>query len=194
MAIDFIALTADCRVTGQIPLADDRLSDMLNAVTRVVVRGATVEDIDTGETETGDVTISCGDLVVVVGTGRRGLENLRRKTATRRIEVELGRYVVIGDVHVPAPADPALMAGDPNDLLVGRDLLVPLTSAALRYEHAGREVDERFETLIVNRGRADRVRDASGDDGSFGEALVGASTLTVAARWGVPRHVSTGVE
>ena len=79
-------------------------------------------------------------------------------------------------------------------MLVGRDLLVPVTSATLRYEGAGREVDERFETLIVNRGRVDRVRDASGDNGGFGEALVGASTLTVAARWGVPRHVSTGVE
>ena len=32
MPVDLIAFTADRRITGSIPLADDRLSDMLNSV------------------------------------------------------------------------------------------------------------------------------------------------------------------
>jgi len=40
MPIDFIAFTSDRRLSGRIMLADDRLSDMLNAVPRLVVRDA----------------------------------------------------------------------------------------------------------------------------------------------------------
>jgi hypothetical protein len=187
VAIEFIGFAADWRITGQIPLADDRLSDMLNSVVRVVVRGATVEDLDTAEIETGDVTVACGDLVVVVGTGRRGLENLRKRTVTRRIEVDLGRFVVAGDLHVPVPADQALMAGDPRDLLAGRDLLVPLTGATIHYERGGRQVVETHETLIINRARATHVQD--GDTGA--QTLVGTPSTTVAARWRTPRHVGS---
>ena len=40
MPIDFVAFTSDRRITGRIMLADDRLSDMLNAVARLVIRDA----------------------------------------------------------------------------------------------------------------------------------------------------------
>ena len=43
--IDFLAYTADRRISGRIMLADDRLSDMLNAVSRIVVRDAQVEEL-----------------------------------------------------------------------------------------------------------------------------------------------------
>src|SRR2546426_11492958 len=57
MPVDLIAFTADRRITGSIPLADDRLSDMLNSVPRVVIRGATVTDLAADAVpRTGDVT------------------------------------------------------------------------------------------------------------------------------------------
>jgi len=40
MPIDFLAFTSDRRISCRIMLADDRLSDMLNAVARLVIRDA----------------------------------------------------------------------------------------------------------------------------------------------------------
>jgi hypothetical protein len=154
MAIDFIGFTGDTRIVGQIPLADDRLSDMLNSVARVVVRGADVEDLETGRREHGDVPIPCGDFLVVAGTGRRGLENLRKRTVVRRVQMGLGRFTVTGNLHVAPAADAASRGGKPDELLVGRDLLVPLTEATLEYARAGKAETEAWETLLVNRARA----------------------------------------
>jgi hypothetical protein len=154
MAIDFVGFTGNARIVGQIPLADDRLSDMLNSVARVVVRGATLEDLDTGRTDVGDVPIPCGDFLVVAGTGRRGLENLRKRTIQRRVVMSLGRFTVTGSLHVSPSADAASRGGKPDELLVGRDLLVPLTEATVEYERAGKLESEAWQTLLVNRARA----------------------------------------
>jgi hypothetical protein len=157
MAIDFVGFTADARIVGQIPLADDRLSDMLNSVARVVIRGATLEDLDTGRLEVGDVPIPCGDFLVVAGPGRRGLENLRKRTVQRPVIMGLGRFTVTGNLHVAPAADVASRAGTPDELLVGRDLLVPLTEATIEFERVGRPETESWETLLVNRARANWI-------------------------------------
>jgi hypothetical protein len=154
MAIDFVGFTGDVRIIGQIPLADDRLSDMLNSVARVIIRGATLEDLDSGRQEFGDVPIPCGDFLVVAGTGRRGLENLRKRTVQRRVVMGLGRFTVTGSLHVAHSADVASRGGKPDELLVGRDLLVPLTQASIEYDRRGKVVTEAWETVLVNRARA----------------------------------------
>ena len=157
MAIDFVGFTGDARIVGQIPLADDRLSDMLNSVARVVVRRATLEDLETGRQDSGDVPIPCGDFLVVAGTGRRGLENLRRRTVQRRVIMRLGRFTVTGNLHVVPAADEASRGGSLDELLVGRDLLVPLTEATVEYDRAGRAESEAWETVLVNRARANWI-------------------------------------
>ena len=64
MPVELIAFTADLRIEGRIPLADDRLSDMLNAVPRVIVRGASVQDlVDGGPPEAADLAIPVGSIV-----------------------------------------------------------------------------------------------------------------------------------
>jgi hypothetical protein len=160
MAIEFVGFTTDYRVTGQIPLADDRLSDMLNSVARVVVRGGATEEIDTGRVELGDVTVPCGEFLVVAGTGRRGVESQRRRTLTRRVRLGLGRYTVDGLLHVLPAMHTASLGGKPDELLVGRDLLVPLTDATLGYEKGSKRFEERWETLLVNRARANWIEAA----------------------------------
>lgn len=154
MAIEFVGFTMDHRITGQIPLADDRLSDMLNSVARVVVRGAKTVEIDTGRVDGGDVMIPCGDLLVVGGTGRRGVESQRRRTVTRRVRMGLGRYLVTGLLHVNPAAHAASLGGKPDELLVGRDLLVPLTEATVSYPAHRQPAEEAWETVLVNRARA----------------------------------------
>jgi hypothetical protein len=180
MAIQFIGFTADARIVGSIPLADDRLSDMLNSVGRVVVRDASTEDIDLGPQEDGPVVIPVGDLLAVVGTGRRGLATRRRRTLVRHVQLGLGRYIVSGNIHVPPEVHAASLNGELDALLAGRDLLVPLTEASIRYNRGGTRHTEEWDTLLVNRVRAlwikaldeDEDDDDDEDDGDEEEGPV----------------------
>jgi hypothetical protein len=90
MPVDLIAFTADRRITGTIPLADDRLSDMLNSVPRIVIRGATILDLVAAAVpRTADVTLTIGSIVAVVVTGRRGNDARRRRTDLRLARIGL---------------------------------------------------------------------------------------------------------
>jgi hypothetical protein len=191
VAIEFCGFTADHRISGRLPLADDRLSDMLNSVARVVIRGAVSESIDNGFQVSGDVLMSCGDLWLVAGTGRRGIETRRRRTATRRIRAGLGRYVVEGDLHVAAGAGRSVPGGNLDDLLAGRDLLVPLTSATLTFDRAGRSIAEEHETLLVNRSRIEWFEPVGDDEPApadpWADALIGAEPARAPAPTGPER-------
>jgi hypothetical protein len=155
MPIDFVGFTADRRITAMIPLADDRLSDMLNSVTRIVLRDAVVGDLtEEGPSLSGDVTLPVGDLVAVIGTGRRGSEMRRRRTAVRQVSVGLGRYTVSGCLHVPPDQGDFPQHADPAAILAGRDILVPITAASITYDVAGVMTTEEHETILVNRARA----------------------------------------
>jgi hypothetical protein len=154
MPIDFLAFTADRRITGRIMLADDRLSDMLNGVARLVIRDAQVEELtDDRAPRVADVTIAIGEMLAVVGSGPRGSERLRKRWLKRRASLGLGRFVVEGDLGYPN--DETLPeSGDPSVVLANRDLLVPLTDATITYDRSGSVVAETFETVLVNRARA----------------------------------------
>ncbi|HLO35625.1 MAG TPA: hypothetical protein VK194_06065 [Candidatus Deferrimicrobium sp.] len=167
MPVDLIAFTADRRISGAIPLADDRLSDMLNSVQRVVIRGALIEDLASGgPAQAADLTLAVGSIVAVLVTGRRGVETRRRRTETHRARVGLIRFVVTGSLHVPAGAGDVLASTDPAVVLAGRDLLVPMTEATITYDRAGAPATETFETILVNRTHASWIDldDAAGRD------------------------------
>jgi hypothetical protein len=164
MTIDFIAFTSDRRLTGRIMLADDRLSDMLNSVARVVVRNVNVEEIDGGRTERLDnVTVPTGEFLAVVASGRRGLESQRRKTLKRRVRMGLGRYSVSGYLHVLETAHAESLNGRLDALLNGRDMLVPLTEATIGYARDGENREESWETILINRSRVAWIEAADDD-------------------------------
>ena len=152
MPVELIAFTADRRIRGAIPLADDRVSDMLNSVPRVVIRGAAVEDLVAGgPPQTADVTIAVGSIVAVLVAGRRGVETRRRRTEVHHVRCGLRRFVVSGLLHVPAGTPAQLTSSDPAIVLAGRDVLVPLTDASITYDNADEATSEVFETILVNR-------------------------------------------
>lgn len=154
MPIDFVAFTSDRRISGRIMLSDHRLSDMLNAVSRLVIRDAMVDEmVDDRQPRLADVTVAIGELLVVVGNGPRGNERLRRRWLKRRASVGLGRFIVEGDLGYPHDAT-LPESSDPAVVLANRDLLVPLTDATIAYERSGVPVAETFETVLINRGRA----------------------------------------
>ena len=189
MPVQLVAFTADHRISGTIPLADDRLSDMLNSVPRIVVRGALVEDLVDGEpAETADLTLAMGSIVAVLVTGRRGSEARRRRTAVRAARVGLTRFVVSGGLHVPsrgteAPArSGAGGSSDPAIVLAGRDLLVPLTDATITYDRADAPCSESAETILVNRAHVRWIDlDGAAGDGSDDALLTGRDTVYHAA-------------
>lgn len=171
MPVELIVFTADCRIRGAIPLADDRVSDMLNSVPRVVIRGALIEDlVDDAPSETADVTVAIGSIVAVLVAGRRGMETRRRRTETRRARIGLTRFVVSGSLHIPAGTPNRPSSGDPAVALAGRDVLVPLTDATITYDRADTPTTEQFETILVNRSHAkwiDLDAATGGDDGEL---------------------------
>jgi hypothetical protein len=173
MPVDLIAFTADLRIQGAIPLADDRLSDMLNSVPRIVVRGALVADlVNGGPAQTVDLTLAVGSIVAVLATGRRGVETRRRRTVVHRARVGLTRFVVSGSLHVPVGTDGHVASSDPMVVLAGRDLLVPLTDATITYDRDDASTSEQAETILVNRSHAkwiDLDEAAACDDGELTE-------------------------
>ena len=167
MPVELTAFAGDRRIHGAIPLADDRLSDMLNSVPRVVIRAAEVRDLTNGlPPVTTDVTLAVGSIAVVLVNGRRGIENRRRRTDVVRVRIGLDRYVVAGWLHLPAglALDPTLR--HPAAVLSGRDLLVPLTEASIGYDDAGEPVTESAEAVLFNRSLATwiDIDDGSSDD------------------------------
>lgn len=169
MPVDLIAFTADSRIRGAIPLADDRVSDMLNSVGRIVIRGAMIEDLVTGSPpQTADLTLTVGSIVAVLVSGRRGSDSRRRKTEVHRARIGLHRFVVSGSLHIAVGAAAEhLASGNPALVLAGRDILVPLTDATITYDKADAPTSEEFETILVNRAHAtwiDLDDAASGDD------------------------------
>ena len=167
MPVELIAFTADRRIHGAIPLADDRVSDMLNSVPRVVIRGAVIEDLVTGHpAQTADLTLAVGSIVAVLVAGRRGVETRRRKTELHRARMGLTRFVVSGWLHIPAGTIDGPLPRDPAAILAGRDILVALTDATITYDKADQPTAERFETILVNRSHVVwlDLDDAAGDD------------------------------
>ena len=173
MPVDLIAFTADSRIQGAIPLADDRLSDMLNSVARVVVRNARIDDLIEGRpTETADVTLAVGSIFAVLVAGRRGLEGRRRRTDVHRARIGLTRFVVSGTLHVPAGTPAQLASSDPAVVLASRDLLVPFTDATITYDLADAATTESFETILVNRAQATWIDlDEAAERGADGELI-----------------------
>jgi hypothetical protein len=167
MPVELIAFTADLRIQGQIPLADDRLSDMLNSVQRVVVRRAQVHDLVNGRpVQPADLAIPVGSIVAVLATGRRGAEARRRRTAVHRARVGMNRFVVSGMLHVPVAQDGRILSSDPTVVFAGRDLLVPLTDATITYDCGDDPTSEMAETILVSRSHARWIDldDAAGGD------------------------------
>ena len=108
MPVEIVLFTADRRIRGFIPLADDRLTDMLNSVPRIVIRGAEVQDLLEGSApRIVDSIIAVGSIVAVVASGRRGLEGRRRRTEARPVKLGVVRYVISGCAPHPGRRTPS---------------------------------------------------------------------------------------
>ena len=165
MPIEFVGFTADRRITGVIPLADDRAQ-----------RHAQFGDPDracatpSSGPRRGRPPLS-GDVTLarrrprrgVVGTGRRGSEIAPPPDGRPAGQRRLGRYTVSGCLHVAADRratfrSPATRRRSSPDATSSSRSRTPRSPTTVR----GRQDDRELETILVNRARANWIEVQAG--------------------------------
>ena len=128
MRIEFIAYAGDCQVAGSTTLADgERLTDILNREPTILVEGARLTSHADGHTiDVGEIVLERDELFAIEAVGPRGETARRIHTVRHRLEVRLGPYMVLGQLHT-------LPGGRPLVAIGQRSLMVPLTNACLLY-------------------------------------------------------------
>lgn len=150
MLESLVAYAEDCVVRGDVELGDGRLSDALNGQDVLTFNGATLEALGDGhEVAVDQLEVEWRDLHVIEIRGRRGDPVRRLRTVEERVVVEVGPYVVTGNLHRP-PSLPPLAA------LSRWAKFVPVTDAAFQ---VGADAPRRHQdVLLVNRERIARTR------------------------------------
>jgi hypothetical protein len=143
--IDLLAFDdATGAIRARIELHGDRLLDLLATGSPLDARGVQLVDLESNRVqEHAAKSIDPRRLAIVVATGPRGARQRRVETDSRPVSVTIGRYVIHGYLHAPAPADPVAR--------VFERVWLPLTEAILEYQGDGQIRRERFDVLLVNR-------------------------------------------
>lgn len=144
MDIDFIGFVGDCLVSGRLDLTADRLTDQLNAQPEVALRDVVLEGLDGGRVTVDTFTVARSQLCAVVGSGPRGAQVLRVPTDARRLQAQIGPYMVLGRYHGP-------VGGTNLRTFTERDPMVPLTDATIAYVVDGVLDVRDVDVLVVNR-------------------------------------------
>ena len=149
--IHMVAFTEDCRVSGQIQLDCDRLSDTLNGHHDYLLCDVLVESLLDGRSIHADeVPIARDELVAVLAEGPRGDPSRRTHTRAYPVSVVVGPYVVHGSIHSLPGVDPLAAARR-------RRPMIPLSGATIEYPTpTGREVSS-CGTIVINRETVDSI-------------------------------------
>lgn len=162
--VDFLGFAGDCTITAKTTMFGDRLTDFLNGQERFRLSKVVFEALEDGHLVAVDsVSVERNDLLVVVATGPRGADGQRLDLGKARMELQVGPYLVLGQLHVPAGVDPL------NNIRF-RDPMVPLTNATIAYTIAGAVTARDVGTVIVNRAMVDWVAPAADEASVFPDA------------------------
>jgi hypothetical protein len=142
--IDFTGFAGDCIIRGRFDLDAKRLTDRLNDGTPISLEDVVLDGLDGQKVVAPTFTIARSELCAVVGRGPRGERALRIATDRRRLQVQIGPYVVLGRYHGPL-GDTSLRT------FAERDPMVPLTDATIAYVVGGVLEVVDAPTLIINR-------------------------------------------
>jgi hypothetical protein len=142
--IDFTGFAGDCIIRGRFALEAKRLTDQLNTARPVPLEDVVLDGLDGQRVTTPTFTIDRTELCAVVGRGPRGQRGLRIATDRRRLQVQVGPYVVLGRYHGPLGATSLRSFAE-------RDPMVPLTDATIAYVVGGILEVVDAPTLIINR-------------------------------------------
>ena len=174
--IDFLGFADDCTITAKVTMFGDRLTDFLNGQERFRLHKVTFESLSDGHLVGVDsVSLQRGDLLAVLGTGPRGSEEQRVDLATTRMELQIGPYLILGQLHLPPGVDP-------EESVRRREHMIPFTNATIVYNIAGAIVARDVGTVIVNRLLVEWIAPTADEAAVFPEVEVRTSSLVGAAR------------
>jgi hypothetical protein len=150
--LEFLGFAADCRIVARLTLIDERLSDMLNAQARFRLFDVTLVSLADGhEVTLPELRIDREELLAVVASGPRGIRDRRVRTEQVRMQLGLGPFTVLGQLHLPP-------GNDPVRSVLQRGPMMPLTNATLAYVEAGTLHALDTPAIVVNRQRADWIQ------------------------------------
>jgi hypothetical protein len=151
--IDFTGFAGDCIIKGRYQLEAKRLTDELNTTQTITLADVTLDGLDGQRVTTPTFTIERSELCAVVARGPRGRRSLRIATDRRRLQAQIGPYVVLGRHHGPLGATTLRHFAE-------RDPMVPLTDATVAYVVDGILEVVDASTVIINRELASWYREA----------------------------------
>ncbi len=154
MRIDFNGFAGDCLITGSLQLDGERLTDHLNAHPVLELEDVVLEGLDGGRVTAARFEIERSQLCAALATGPRGATILRVPTDERRLQAQIGPYMVLGRFHGPVGATSLQSFSE-------RDPMVPLTDATIAYVIHGILEVRDAAVIIVNRELAAWYREAS---------------------------------
>ncbi len=144
MREQLVAWAGDCRLRGEIDLGDGRLSDQVNDRDLLTFFGATLEALEDGhEVVMDEIEVERRELHVIEVEGRQGDPQRRLRTIREPVMLEIGPFVVTGNLHRP-PAASAMAS------LTKWQRFVPVTSARIQVVDRDRPAVMR-EVVLVNR-------------------------------------------
>jgi hypothetical protein len=149
MSEPLVAWAGDCMVRGVVELGEGRLSDQVNELDVVTFYAATLRALDDGhEVAVDELEVERGELHIIEVEGRRGDPVRRRRTVEERVTVQLGPFVVTGNLHRPPSTQPLAA-------LSSFARFVPMTNAEVGLR--GREHRVRHAVVLVNRERISKA-------------------------------------
>lgn len=150
-----VAWAGDCVVEGEVDLGEGHLSDQVNELEVMTFFDATLHALDDGrEVGMGELEVERRELHVIEVHGRRGDPVRRLRTIEEPVSVEIGPFVVTGNLHRP-PNSPPLAA------LSRWSRFVPMTDAVVAIK--GTTADGvRQDVVLVNRERIAKTEPISG--------------------------------
>jgi hypothetical protein len=164
--VDFLAFAGDCTITAKTTMFGARLTDFLNGQDRFRLSKVTFEALEDGRLVGVDsVSIEREELLAVIGTGPRGSDKRRTSLETQRMELQIGPYLILGQLHHVRGSDALRSVTD-------RDPMVPFTNATVAYNLAGRVLARDVGTIIVNRSLVEWIAPTADEAAAFPDVEV----------------------
>ena len=149
MRESLVAYAEDCVLRGDVELGEGRLSDAVNEQDVITFNGATLEALADGhEVMLDELEVERRDLHLIEIRGRRGDPVRRLRTVEERVVLQIGPYVVTGNLHRPANLLPLAS-------LHRWSRFVPVTDAVFQ---VGADAPQHQDVLLVNRDRISKTQ------------------------------------
>jgi hypothetical protein len=150
-----VAWAGDCIVQGEVELGDGRLSDHVNETEVVTFFGATLRALDDGrELSMDELEVERQELHVIEVQGHRGDPHRRLRTIEERVVVEVGPFVVTGNLHRPPNTQPLASLSRWTRFLPMTDADVAMTGVM--------DMSLHQDVVLVNRDRIRKTEPLSG--------------------------------